>query len=343
MRKVVTGDQVAQIATGTRWRSRSGGRRCTGRRAGSSPSRSCAGSSCWLVRLVVRHPVVSLVLAVLGFTWSETGWLGVTLLVIWAVLVLVCWRVLWPVSFARRVGCSGAQHVAGVAVPAPVGVGDDDLRAGPVVSGPDHPAGARQGPLHPLRRPGPGPARVRPVRRRRSPTSPTTWRTGSARSSAASAPPKSGAVLLEFVRRDALAQVVPPAPVRAYPDLRALEVGRREDGLPWLVRLHGTHVLVAGATGAGKASLLWGLVRAMSPLMHDGLVRVLAADPKLMELAFGRIIFDTHGDYAADPAAIADMLDRAVADMQRRAARFAGYQRDHTPTVRRPVHRGAGG
>ena len=58
-------------------------------------------------------------------------------------------------------------------------------------------------------------------------------------------------MLLEFVRRDALAQVVPPAPVRAYPDLRALEVGRREDGLPWLVRLHGTHVLVAGATGAG--------------------------------------------------------------------------------------------
>ena len=131
-------------------------------------------------------------------------------------------------------------------------------------------------------------------------------------------------MLLEFVRRDALAQVVPPAPVRAYPDLRALEVGRREDGLPWLVRLHGTHVLVAGATGAGKASLLWGLVRAMSPLMQDGLVRVLAADPKLMELAFGRIIFDTHGDYAADPAAIADMLERAVADMQRRAARFAG-------------------
>ena len=74
----------------------------------------------------------------------------------------------------------------------------------------------------------------------------------------------------------------------------------------------------------------------MSPLMQDGLVRVLAADPKLMELAFGRIIFDTHGDYAADPAAIADMLERAVADMQARAARFAGFQRDHTPTREHP-------
>ena len=147
---------------------------------------------------------------------------------------------------------------------------------------------------------------------------------------------RSGAVLLEFVRRDALAAIVPAAPMLARPDLRALEVGRREDGLPWLVKLHGTHVLVAGATGAGKASLLWGLVRAMFPLMQDGLVRVLAADPKLMELAFGRIIFDTHGEYAADPAAIADMLERAVADMQARAARFAGNQRDHTPTIADP-------
>jgi S-DNA-T family DNA segregation ATPase FtsK/SpoIIIE len=74
----------------------------------------------------------------------------------------------------------------------------------------------------------------------------------------------------------------------------------------------------------------------MFPLMQQGLVRVLAADPKLMELAFGRAIFDTHGAYAASPAAIADMLESAVADMQARAARFAGYQRDHTPTSKHP-------
>ena len=131
---------------------------------------------------------------------------------------------------------------------------------------------------------------------------------------------KSGAVVLEFVRRDALAAIIPAQPIPDHPDLEALPVGRREDGLPWLVRLHGTHVLLAGATGAGKASLLWGLIRAMLPLMREGLVRVLAADPKLMELAYGRIIFDTYGHYAADPAAIADMLDQAVADMQARAA-----------------------
>ncbi len=147
---------------------------------------------------------------------------------------------------------------------------------------------------------------------------------------------RSGAVVLEFVRRDALAAIIPALPITDHTDLKALPVGCREDGLPWLVRLHGTHVLIAGATGAGKASLLWGLVRAMFPLMRSGLVRVLAADPKLMELAYGRIIFDTYGQYAADPAAIVAMLEAAVADMQARAAMFAGHQRDHTPTREHP-------
>ena len=74
----------------------------------------------------------------------------------------------------------------------------------------------------------------------------------------------------------------------------------------------------------------------MFPLIRAGLVRVLAADPKLMELAFGRVIFETYGAYAADPATIADMLDQAVADMQARAARFAGVQREHTPAREHP-------
>jgi DNA segregation ATPase FtsK/SpoIIIE, S-DNA-T family len=147
---------------------------------------------------------------------------------------------------------------------------------------------------------------------------------------------RSGAVVLEFVRRDALAAIIPALPVPDRPDLTALPVGRREDGLPWLVKLHGTHILIAGATGAGKASLLWGLVRAMLPLMRVGLVRVLAADPKLMELAYGRVIFDTYGHYAADPLSVADLLDQAITDMQARAARFAGHQRDHTPTREHP-------
>src|SRR5262249_35077104 len=74
------------------------------------------------------------------------------------------------------------------------------------------------------------------------------------------------------------------------------------------------------------------LIRAMLPAMAAGLVQVWACDPKLMELAFGRALFDRYGRYAADPAHIADLLEAAVSEMQARAARFAGRQRDHTPT-----------
>ncbi len=148
--------------------------------------------------------------------------------------------------------------------------------------------------------------------------------------------------MLELVRRDALAAVIPALPIPAATDLRALPVGRREDGEPFTIRLHGTHLLIAGATGAGKGSYLWGLIRAMLPAMAAGLVRVHACDPKLMELAFGRAMFEQFGKYAADPADIAALLDADVAGMQARAARFAGRQRDHTPDRGGPVRGGAG-
>ena len=122
--------------------------------------------------------------------------------------------------------------------------------------------------------------------------------------------------MLELVRRDALAAVIPALPIPAVTDLRALPVGRREDGEPFTIRLHGTHLLIAGATGAGKGSYLWGLVRAMLPAMAAGLVQVHACDPKLMELAFGRAMFERFGKYAADPADIADLLE---ADVRRHA------------------------
>lgn len=145
-----------------------------------------------------------------------------------------------------------------------------------------------------------------------------------------------GTVVLELVRRDALADPMPALAVPDVTDLRALPVGKREDGTLFTVRLAGTHLLIAGATGAGKGSYLWGLVRAMLPAMAAGLVRIWACDPKLMELAFGGALFDRYGRYAADPADVADLLEAAVGEMQARAARFAGMQRDHTPTPEFP-------
>src|SRR5207248_1689509 len=48
-----------------------------------------------------------------------------------------------------------------------------------------------------------------------------------------------GFLILEFVRRDALAAIIPALVIPEQADLKALAAGRREDGSPWLLRLHG--------------------------------------------------------------------------------------------------------
>ena len=146
-----------------------------------------------------------------------------------------------------------------------------------------------------------------------------------------------GAVLVELVRRDALAAIIPALPVPGHVDLRAVPIGRHEDGSPWCIRLHGSHVLLAGSTGAGKASVLWAIIRGLLPALEDGTVRILGADPKRMELAYGRPLFERFGRYESDPEQIVLMLEETAATlMQGRAAVLAGEYRDHTPTPEHP-------
>ncbi|MEV4888821.1 FtsK/SpoIIIE domain-containing protein [Nonomuraea sp. NPDC055795] len=145
---------------------------------------------------------------------------------------------------------------------------------------------------------------------------------------------KAGRLVLTFPRRDPLALPMPALPIPATLEVLPVEIGKQEDGSPWLLRLHGTHVLVAGATGAGKGSIIWSAVRGLLPAMRAGLAEVWALDPKLMELSYGKALFGSR--YAADPADCADLLDEVVSMMQKRAARFAGIQRSHTPTMDDP-------
>ncbi|KIH96647.1 cell division protein FtsK [Streptomonospora alba] len=143
-------------------------------------------------------------------------------------------------------------------------------------------------------------------------------------------------LVLEFPRRDMLAEQIDALPVPDSPhgiDLAALPVGRCEDGQPWRLRLHGTHVLTVGVTGAGKGSVLWSAVRAMTPAIRAGTAEVWAIDPKRMELSFGRDLFARYADAAEDAV---DLLEAAVAAMQERAERYAGRKRVHVPSVRDP-------
>ncbi|MFI7440349.1 FtsK/SpoIIIE domain-containing protein [Nonomuraea indica] len=145
---------------------------------------------------------------------------------------------------------------------------------------------------------------------------------------------KGGRLLLTFPRSDPLASPIPALPIPDEPSVGPVEIGKQEDGQPLKLKVHGTHVLIAGATGAGKGSFLWDTVRGLLPAMQAGLAEIWALDPKLMELSFGRELFQ--GRYASDPADCANLLDDAVSVMQKRAARFAGLQRSHTPTVEDP-------
>ena len=47
--------------------------------------------------------------------------------------------------------------------------------------------------------------------------------------------------------------------------------------------------------------MLWGIIRGILPALADGTARILGADPKLMELAYGRALFDRYGHYESDP------------------------------------------
>jgi S-DNA-T family DNA segregation ATPase FtsK/SpoIIIE len=288
-----------------------------------------------LARFLFRHPVLVSAAVIGVLMWRAVGWLGLVVLAVTVAAVLTVWRWQFPASFSRFIGIPArcrrrAWHyrrrwaaVMTIGRLAPVYQGrvllpvlgkvsatrfTDRVQVRLVSSQSAADFAARADNLaHGF---GAMLCRIR------------------------SASP--GALVLEFVRRDALAAIIPALALPAKMDLRALPVGRREDGEVWPVRVHGTHVLIAGATGAGKASLLWSIIRAMLPAMAAGLVRIWAADPKLMELAYGRAIFDRYGRYAATPAAIVAMLEDAVAGMQARAAMFAGKHREHAPTIEQP-------
>ncbi|WP_245765334.1 FtsK/SpoIIIE domain-containing protein [Nonomuraea jiangxiensis] len=144
---------------------------------------------------------------------------------------------------------------------------------------------------------------------------------------------RAGVLRLTFSRRDPLAKPIAALPIPERVLLHAVPVGLREDGKPWMLKLHGTHVLVAGATGAGKGSILWSAVRGLLPAIRAGLVEVVALDPKLMELSYGRRIFRR---YASTPEDCAKALEEVVTLMQDRAGLYAGHHRSHTPTIEYP-------
>lgn len=148
-----------------------------------------------------------------------------------------------------------------------------------------------------------------------------------------------GQIVMEFATKDVLSESLPAIPVPASTadvDFGAIPVGRTEQGEPWTLKLHGSHILVAGLTGSGKGSILWSVLKGLAPAIRDGLVQVWAIDPKGgMELYRGFPLYRRYCD--STPKDMRDMLAELVTEMNARTQKYKESTRQHVPTIDEPL------
>ena len=149
--------------------------------------------------------------------------------------------------------------------------------------------------------------------------------------------PVSGAtVVVQLVMRDLLttpATADEPEP-RAVAE--AVRLGRTQTGRDWLLQLRGRHTLVAGCSGSGKGSVLWGICCGLCPAVRADVVRLWGIDLKRgVELAMGEPLFSTR---AYTPADALDVLRALMQVIDERGRTMAGTTRLHQPMVGDPLH-----
>lgn len=140
--------------------------------------------------------------------------------------------------------------------------------------------------------------------------------------------------------RDALTSIsTTPAHRDATAAVRAwdgAELGRCEDGTPWLLPLRGRHTLVTGCSGAGKGSVMWGIAAALAPGVPSGAVQLWGVDLKRgVELTIGRGLWHT---LATTPAHALAVLAELLRVIDARGDAMAGHTRLHTPAAGDPLH-----
>lgn len=142
--------------------------------------------------------------------------------------------------------------------------------------------------------------------------------------------------VVELVMADALtvaATAVEPEPRAVCERVR---LGRAQGGGDWWLQLRGRHTLVAGCSGSGKGSVLWGICCGLAPAVRADLVRLWGVDLKRgVELAMGSGLFSTH---AYTPTEALAVLRTLMGVIDQRGATMAGTTRLHQPTVGDPLH-----
>lgn len=142
--------------------------------------------------------------------------------------------------------------------------------------------------------------------------------------------------VVELVMADALVSAVTagePDPVAVFERVR---LGRAQGGSAWWLQVRGRHTLVAGCSGAGKGSVLWGICCALAPAVRADVVRLWGIDLKRgVELAMGTGLFSAH---AYTPEHALDVLRALMRVIDERATGMAGTSRLHDPNVGDPLH-----
>lgn len=171
-----------------------------------------------------------------------------------------------------------------------------------------------------------------------------------------SVPDRPQLVELAFMITDPLVEDVEVFEPAEFPDLTAVPVALCEDGSVWGMPLLGSHVLIGGATGSGKGSVVWSMIAGLTTAVRDRTVSLWVIDPKGgIELAAGAPMFDrfAYGDAPTPDNSgssgrsstsvtawqdhLANLLDDAVSVMQRRLASIRGISRRHEPTSQEPM------
>jgi len=120
-------------------------------------------------------------------------------------------------------------------------------------------------------------------------------------------------------------------------DLEAVPVGVTESHDLWRLRVLYGHILLAGATGSGKGSVVWSILGGLGPAIRDGLVDVWMADPK-GGVEFGRGEGRLFVRFATDTETILALLREAVEVLRERLAFMrANGIRKHIPTPDQPL------
>jgi hypothetical protein len=128
---------------------------------------------------------------------------------------------------------------------------------------------------------------------------------------------------------DPLATTIPVRPIADTVDwARGVWLGCFEDGLrDYWVPLLGNHLLVAGATGSGKGSFLWSVIRGVAPAVKNGTCRIIGIDPKGgQELGIGQGMFYRYND--------GDLSDLSEAEQKKPMARYELLVAELEQTVR---------